>query len=296
MIALFDIGGTSIKYGLADENRSGFALVEAGETDSNAKEIKGLGIQEKVIRLTEKMAEKYLLTGVSISTAGMVDEKMGCILYANENIPEYTGVDWKKKFDVHFQLPCEVENDVNAAALGEYAYGAGAGYESLLMMTIGTGIGGAIIQEGRIIRGHSHSAGEIGYMYMDGMAFQDIASTTALVRKVEKMLGEKDLNGRMIFQRAQNGDRICATAIEEICRKIATGIFNCVCLLNPEAVILGGGIMEQKEYLEPILDKCLREIMTEETYRHMRLEFAVLKNQAGLAGAYYHFLMRKIGL
>lgn len=292
MIALFDIGGTSIKYGVADENREGFFLVGSGETDSNAKKIKGQGIEKKVIQLTEKMAGQYAISGISISTAGMVDAAKGRIVYANENIPEYTGLDWKTDIQTYLHLPCEVENDVNAAALGEYVYGAGAGSRSMLMMTIGTGIGGAIIQDGRILRGHTNSAGEIGYMYMDGKAFQDIASTTALVQTAQKLIGEKELNGRIIFKRAMEGDKICAAAIEDICRKIAAGIFNCVCLLNPEVVLLGGGIMEQKEYLRPILDKCLRDIMTEETYKHMHLEFAALKNQAGLAGAYYHFLIK----
>lgn len=98
----------------------------------------------------------------------MVDEEQGRILYANENIPDYSGLEWKKHMEARFKVPCQVENDVNAAALGEYAYGAGAGCESLLMLTVGTGIGGAIIQDGRILRGHSHSAGEIGYMRMKG--------------------------------------------------------------------------------------------------------------------------------
>ena len=151
MIALFDIGGTSIKYGVADENREGFFLVGSGETDSNAKKIKGQGIEKKVIQLTEKMAGQYAISGISISTAGMVDAAKGRIVYAHENIPEYTGLDWKTDIQTYLHLPCEVENDVNAAALGEYVYGAGAGSRSMLMMTIGTGIGGAIIQDGRIL-------------------------------------------------------------------------------------------------------------------------------------------------
>lgn len=293
MIALFDIGGTSIKYGVAGESRKGFALLESGETASNARKLKGPGIEEKVVRLAEILGKKHPLTGISISTAGMVDEEQGRILYANENIPDYSGLEWKKHMEARFKVPCQVENDVNAAALGEYAYGAGAGCESLLMLTVGTGIGGAIIQDGRILRGHSHSAGEIGYMRMKGSTFQELASTTALVRRAGFLLDEKDLNGKVIFERAKEGEANCVQAIQEICQILAEGIFNCVCLLNPEVVLLGGGIMEQKEYLRPVMDRCLREVMTKEAYENTRLEFASLKNQAGLAGAYYHFLTKQ---
>ena len=289
MIALFDIGGTSIKYGVADENREGFFLVGSGETDSNAKKIKGQGIEKKVIQLTEKMAGQYAISGISISTAGMVDAAKGRIVYANENIPEYTGLDWKTDIQTYLHLPCEVENDVNAAALGEYVYGAGAGSRSMLMMTIGTGIGGAIIQDGRILRGHTNSAGEIGYMYMDGKAFQDIASTTALVQTAQKLIGEKELNGRIIFKRAMEGDKICAAAIEDICRKISAGIFNCVCLLNPEVVLLGGGIMEQREHLYPRIRERMDGYLLPFIAARTRLAMAQLGNRAGMLGAFYHF-------
>lgn len=293
MIMLFDIGGTSIKYGIAEENADRFSLIDSGETASNAKKLKGHGIESKITEIIEKKSKLYSLSGISISTAGMVDEKEGCILYANENIPEYKGMNWKKDIEHRFQMRCEVENDVNAAALGEYAYGAGMGCHSLLMMTIGTGIGGAIIQNGQIIRGHSHSAGEIGYMRIGENAFQDIASTTALVKRAESLLNEHNLNGRIIFQRAICGNSSCIKAIYEICKIIAVGIFNCVCLLNPEMVLLGGGIMEQKEYLYPVIDKSLRDVMTEEAYLHTRFGFAKLKNHAGLAGAYYRFISEK---
>ena len=283
-----DIGGTTIKYGIINEAER-FRYRDERPTEAH---LGGSHIMKKVIELIRGLMKECSSEGICVSTAGMVDCKTGIITYAAPLIPEYTGTPVKEILENTFAVPCEVENDVNAAALGEYVYGAGAGSRSMLMMTIGTGIGGAIIQDGRILRGHTNSAGEIGYMYMDGKAFQDIASTTALVQTAQKLIGEKELNGRIIFKRAMEGDKICAAAIEDICRKIAAGIFNCVCLLNPEVVLLGGGIMEQKEYLRPILDKCLRDIMTEETYKHMHLEFAALKNQAGLAGAYYHFLIK----
>lgn len=289
MVAVFDIGGTSIKYGVIEPGGCKPRFLCRKETDSNAKLLQGPGIEAKVMGLTEELTREYAVDGIAISTAGMVDEKNGVIVYANENIPAYTGMTLKKDFEKRFQVPCWVENDVNAAALGEYYYGAGRACGSMLMLTIGTGIGGAIVLEGEIYHGHSGSAGEVGYMWMNGQSFQEAASTTALVRRVEKRTNETGLNGRIIFERAKQGDMLCAREIQSLCENMAKGISSCVCVLNPRRVVLGGGIMAQRAYLEPILRACMEEYMQEEMLRHTELAFAELENNAGMAGAYAHF-------
>lgn len=294
MIAVFDIGGTSIKYGLVDElktDENGCELVikNANETETNAKSIGGMGILNKLKQLTHEIIDREELTGIAISTAGMVDEKTGIIIYANENIPEYTGIRLKEELEKEFAVRCEVENDVNAAALGEYYYGAGRGHKSLLMLTIGTGIGGAIILDGRVLHGHSHSAGEVGYMLVDGEEFQNLASTKALVKRAEKLTGKSELNGRLIFEAAKTGDILCTQAIEEMCSILAKGIANCTYIINPEMLVLGGGIMSQEEFIRPILDKYLRNNMRNTVYKNTTVAFAKLKNQAGMIGAYCNF-------
>lgn len=306
MIAAIDIGGTSIKYGMLLETEEKPRFLIKGETASNAKLLGGPGIRRRVIGLIEQMIkeapqeeekgsgevvppEALSLKGIAISTAGMVDAREGRILYANENIPNYIGQSWKADMEEYFQVPCSAENDVNAAALGELAYGAGLGCDSMLMLTVGTGIGGAVILDRKIYRGFSQSAGEVGYMLVDGEPFQDIASTTALVRMAERLTGEKGLNGRVIFARAMEGDPHCRQAIEKQCEILAKGISNAVCVLNPERVVLGGGIMEQSAYLRPILEKYLEKYMNEAMFRSLQLAFARLGNDAGMAGAYYYF-------
>lgn len=294
MIITFDIGGTSIKYGLIDEKKSELTFVERGEVDTDAKVIKGPGILKKVESIIQENQKTYEIKGIAISTAGMVDAQKGSIIYANENIPEYTGMGLKAYYERVFDIPCWVENDVNAAALGEAVFGAAQGAQSTLMLTIGTGIGGALVIEEQVYHGYSGSAGEIGYMWLNGEHYEDAGSTTALVRYVEEKTSQKGLNGKIIFERAKEGDAVCTGAIDMLCQNIIQGISNCVCLCNPQVVVLGGGIMAQKEYLEPIMQKYMQEFLNEEMYRNTTLKFATLQNQAGMAGAYAYWRKQEL--
>lgn len=286
MVLCFDIGGTSIKYGMAHDPGDTLLLTERFETPTEAKTLRGPGIERKILSLISEMRRTHAVDGVAISTAGMVDPKTGAIVYANDNIPEYTGSNLKTAVERAFHLPCAVENDVNAAALGEYAYGAGRGCESLLCLTIGTGIGGAVILDGKVWHGRAYSAGEIGYMPINGKPFQDQAATSALVSQVQRQTGEA-LDGRQIFNRAKAGDPICADAIAAMCDVLAQGIAGCLCVLDPGMVVLGGGITAQRDYLRPLLLERLSACANPYILAHTTLAFAALGNDAGMAGAYY---------
>lgn len=284
----FDIGGTAIKYGLAYEEEGRLLFAKREEVPTDAKREGGAGIEQKILKLTEKLCRECTADGVAISTAGMVDSVTGKIVYANENIPGYTGRNLKTLIEREIGLPCVVENDVNCAAFGETVYGAAKGAQSVLCLTVGTGIGGAVVLNGELWHGHGGSAGEIGYMPLDGTILEKAASTTAMVRYVEERIGEK-LDGRNIFERAKKGDGICMQAIEMLCANLAKGIASGICLLDPEAVVLGGGIMGQKAYLQPLLGRYLREHVQPVVLNHCRIVFAELENNAGMAGAYALF-------
>lgn len=197
-----DIGGTSVKYGIYSEN-SGFLMDSSFPTQAW---LGGPSIIDRIIKLASQILEKQPdICGICISTAGMVDCNTGCITYASSLIPEYTGTPVKNIFEQQFHLPCEVENDVNCAALAEYFSGAAKGASSCLCLTIGTGIGGAFVENGQIFHGFSGSGCEVGYMYLPDGAFQDIASTSALVRRVarRKNLSFSALSGKKIFDLAK---------------------------------------------------------------------------------------------
>lgn len=282
-----DIGGTFIKYGLIDENGQ---ILEKQELATEA--IKGgEQILEKVLRIVSNYKDKTEVEGVAISTAGMVDTKNGSIRYASDLIPGYTGINFKKPIKEKFDLPCHVENDVNCAGLAEYKSGAGKNSKIALILTIGTGIGGCAIINGELYHGVNGSAMEIGYMNMENSTFETLGSAKILVEKVSNLKGDSPENwdGKKIFELAKNGDEICIKAIDDMCQILARGIANIVYVLNPDTVILGGGIMAQEEYLYKKLDKNLEKYLEKPLYDCLSLKFARKQNAAGMLGAFYNF-------
>lgn len=274
------------------------AATDSADAAVDSQNCGGPGIVKKVKKITQAAIDKYGadIKGVSISTAGMVDPDQGKIVYAlPDAIPDYTGVNFKEIITREFSLPCEVENDVNCAALGEMWLGAGRGCHSVFCMTIGTSIGGAMICNGNLISGSSNSAGEIAYMRIPGGILHSLASTTYLVKYYAELRGEsvENVNGIRIFNEAEAGDEVAVKAIDELIEHLTDGITNVVSVQNPQAVILGGGIMAREDYLRPRIEAALKEKLRDIVFRATRIEFAKLRNDAGMLGGFYNFKQRR---
>ena len=289
-----DIGGTSIKYGVLSEKGEIFidGTVSAKVTE---KENFILSDVKKLVRNILDEYRNYEIKGICVSTAGVVNPEKGEIAYAGPTIPKYTGTKIKEELEKEFSISCEVENDVNCAGLGEYWKGAGKGSKSMVCLTIGTGIGGSVILDGKLLNGIGYTAGEIGYMDVNGSYIQNIASSKYLVEKVQKEKVEKEgitdaITGVDIFELAKKGDEICIAGINEIISNLAVGVRNIIYLLNPEVIVIGGGITAQKEYLEEKIRKEVNDGMISDMFRKTRIELAQQGNQAGLLGALYNFL------
>ena len=284
-----DVGGTSIKYGVYLEEKKEFVYTK--EMPTEAMKYGGSGIMEKMKTIVREARNNMEINGICISTAGMVDCEKGEITYAAPLIPNYTGTKIKKQLEEEFKVPCEVENDVNCAALAEYFEGAGKDSHSCLCLTIGTGIGGAFVSKGQVFHGFSGSGCEVGYMNLGKGQFQDLASTKILVEKVaqKKGLDQETLDGKIIFEQAKSGDAICNEAIDQMCDVLGMGIANLCYVLNPQVVVLGGGIMAQKEFLKPKIQASLKQYLLPSVEKHTQLAFAQNGNHAGMLGAYYHF-------
>ena len=282
-ILVFDIGGTSIKYGTCVDN----TLVEVKEIPTEAKK-GGRHIMDTLISLIEPQSG---YDAIGISTAGQVNADGGYIIYANENIPGYTGIQIKAELEQKFGVPVAVENDVNAAALGEAICGAGSEHEDFLCLTYGTGVGGAIIQNRQVYHGSSFSAAEFGAIvthaaerisggsFFDG-CYERYASTTALVRMAMAYDPELD-NGRKIFARLD--DPNVMQILDRWVDEILLGLASLTHIFNPSCIILGGGIMVQPLILEKIRQKKERFIMP--SFCHVQILPAQLGNTAGLLGA-----------
>ena len=286
-----DIGGKSIKYGPLDE---GGRILEKSSMVTEAY-LGGEAIVEKAARIVDLYREKHEISGICISTAGMVDCEKGEIFFSGELIPHYTGTKFRKVFEEKYGIPCEVENDVNCAGLAEYTDGSASGSRVAVCLTLGTGIGGCILIDGKVFHGFSSSACEIGYMNMYGSDFQTLGASSILSKNVaEKKQEDKEAwPGPRIFEEAEKGDAVCRSAIEEMAEILGEGIANICYVINPEVVVLGGGIAAQEEYLKPLVTAQLQRFLKPVIFKKTRLEFAKQRNDAGMLGAFYHFKMRR---
>lgn len=284
-ILVFDIGGTSIKHGYCIDH----VLQDVKETPTDAKK-GGRHVIDTVISLI-KEAEGY--DAIGISTAGQVNAEKGSIIYANSNIPGYTGMKIKEELEALFHVPVAVENDVNSAALGEAIAGAGRNFDNFLCLTYGTGVGGAIIQDKAVYHGSSFSAAEFGAIvthadirkdsedFFDG-CYERYASTTALVKKAMEYDPSLD-NGRKIF--AQIDDPNVMQILDEWIDEIMMGLATLTHIFNPSCIIVGGGVMVQPLILEKIHEKKEQFIMP--SFSHVKILPAELGNTAGLLGAHH---------
>lgn len=286
-----DIGGTAIKYGIIDEN--GTILVR-GKRSTEAQK-GGPSILQKAVDIVAGYRDIYQPEGICISTAGMVDVEKGEIFYSAPLIPNYTGTQFKKTMEATFGLPCEVENDVNCAGLAESISGAARGSKISLCLTIGTGIGGCIVIDGQVFHGFSNSACEVGYMHMFDSDFQTLGATSILSAKVAERKGESRemWNGYHIFELARSGDAICCQAIDEMTDVLGRGIANICYVLNPQIVVLGGGIMAQEDYLYPRIRTALDKYLVPSIAEKTTLRMAAHQNDAGMLGAFYHYKNRR---
>lgn len=286
-----DIGGTSIKHGIYQEKNLNFSV--SGEVPTHAA-LGGPHILETLISLTKQYKKEYFTenhspAGICISTAGMVDCQKGMITYSAPLIPNYTGTRIKEILENTFLLPCEVENDVNCAGLAEAYHGAARNTHSSLCLTIGTGIGGCLILNNQVLHGFSGSGCEVGYMHLPGGDFQNLGAASILIKKVQNACPDLSWDGKKIFEAAKKGNPVCIRAIDEMIDVLGMGISNICYVVNPEIVVLGGGIMAQKEYLNGRIRTALNHYLIPSVASHTKLAFAENGNHAGMLGAYYHF-------
>ncbi len=284
-IAAIDIGGTAIKYCLYDDCL-GFSGKMLKETPSNAN----FGAQKLMETVCEIVGQMGKIDAIAVSTAGQVDPVKGSIIYATQSIPGYTGMPVKEILSNRFNVPAFVENDVNAAALGEAFYGAGKDFKDFICLTYGTGIGGAIIINRDIYYGSGFSAGEFGHIvtHAHGLlcgcgkrgCYEAYASTKALVRMTKEKINE-DMDGREIFK------RMSAPLIKSIVLswldEVMTGLASLIHIFNPPCIILGGGIMNE-DFIIDYINSHIREYIID-SYANVEIRKAQNGNSAGILGA-----------
>jgi glucokinase len=289
-----DIGGTFIKYGLLTEDGE-LSNFKKQKTNKNGTD----GLIGQVIEIVKELiiqSDENQITGIGISSAGQVNHKKGNILFATDNLPGWTGIDIKSIIENHFKLRCCIDNDVNCAALGEMYFGNAKGLEDFVCITIGTGIGGAIVKDSKLIHGYVGSAGEVGHMIIKAGGrrcncgnrgcYEQYASASALKRDIIEKLGMSYLtpdNGFKLLITDYQTDQKLRNIMNGYIKYVSMGIINLLHLFNPAAVIIGGFVSEYDFLLKKISENVYQKAMPEFT-RDLMIFPTLLDNKAALFG------------
>ena len=277
-----DVGGTSIKYALF---RKG-ALSQKGSFPTPTSLT---AYYEVLTELVKNYEQLYQITGVAISSPGAVNKTTGAIEGASA-LPYIHHFDIRGELEARFVLPVTMENDANCAALAELKFGAAKGMKDVIFMVLGTGVGGAIVIDGKIRHGQHLFGGELGFMLMDDThSFSELGTAIGMANRYKARTG-KDLTGEAIFNLAHAGEEIAQEEMTVFLFNVAKGIFNLAYAFDPECIVIGGGV-SQAEWLIPELEKELQKMLNKFRIAPFLpvIKACQYRNDANLVGAAVDF-------
>ncbi|MDE6441854.1 MAG: ROK family protein [Clostridia bacterium] len=294
-----DIGGTTIKGIILDEN--GKICVEDSIVTG-----KGEDIADNTVTLVNRMksAVNGDCKGVGIGCAGVIDSQDGKVVLANnlqlKNFPLAEMVQRK------VNLPVKITNDANAAALGEAKFGAGKNYSDSILITLGTGVGGGIVIDGKLFEGHKSAGAELGHMVIEHGGnrcscgrkgcFEAYSSATALIKRTKWAMEENPgskmwltytpdtASGKTAFEYAEC-DIAASEVVEWYIKYLACGLTNLANIFRPQVIMLGGGVSGQKERLTAPLQSIVDRETFASDYAPVKITTATLGSAAGAYGA-----------
>ena len=303
-----DLGGTNIKAGILDEKE---VLVcrrsIATEADRGFEHVFG-----RLVGLVDDLLEqaglgKADVCAIGFGTPGPMSHEKG-VIYAAPNLPGWEHIPLRDRFAQATGLPVTLDNDANAATFGEFVAGAGRGTRNMVMLTLGTGIGGGIILDGRLVRGTFDNAAEIGHTIAvpGGRAcpcgqrgcLERYASANAVAERFVEALdggersslgaaatGGRKISSADVARAAREGDALATRIWDEMCLHLAVACVNIQHMVNPETVVLGGGLIGAGEQLLiPVREHFRREVWPV-PQDYPRIELATLGNDAGVIGS-----------
>lgn len=298
-----DIGGTSVKAGLV--YRDGTVLYTT-QVPTNAARGSD-GIATAMTRAVETVAQQarqdgIQAAGLGIASAGAMNAEAGTVFAATDNLPGWTGFPLREFAEELFHLPTYIENDAHAAALAELHFGVGRSLSNFAAITIGTGVGGGIIWQGKLLRGNHGFAGTIGHhtIKADGRpcncgrkgCLEAYVSTAALVREYRELSPQQlpsnicDSEAAMqISQLAASGDSAALKAYSLLAEYLAEGIANLFNILDPEAVLLSGGLIEGQSRFPSEVQNHVERLLHFGSLRKPQIQLATAGRYAGLQGA-----------
>lgn len=301
-----DVGGTNVKIALVDDKGS---ILYSNSVPTRAEMGYEYTVNNIKQAIRDLMSETKVtgIEGIGFDFPGQIDYKNGIVRLA-PNIPGWVNIPIAKIIEDEFKIPTRIDNDVHCAALGELNFGAGKGCENFICMTVGTGIGSGIVINGKLVRGASNAAGELGHIKLqmhegplcgcgDYGCLEAFASGPSIVAMAEEyILGGKSTKFRelasggeitpfIVAEAAKQGDPVARRIFARIGEYIGFGLSSVVNLLNPEKIIIGGGVADAGDILlDPIKETIKKRAMVV-AGSAVEIVPAKLGNTAGVIGA-----------
>lgn len=289
-LIVFDIGGTSVKYGYWDSD-------EQLKDKNSFKSPKDWSeMKSKLTEVKQQYEKKYQLEGAAFSAPGAVNQ-------TDRQIEGYSALNYLNHFPIYdeleeaFGLPVSIENDANCAGLAEVWRGAAKDNENVLFVVLGAGVGGAVIVNKQIHHGQHLHGGEFGFMLMnDREVFSQVGTAVAMSRKYaeRKGLPYEEIDGKAVFDLAEKGDKIAQEEESRFYAYLTRGLFNLAVAFDPEKIIIGGGVSNHGRLLERIdleMDK-LKSQMRFFPFKPV-VTTCEFKSDANLIGAVYNFKQKR---
>jgi glucokinase len=300
-----DVGGTKVLGGVVDESGT---VVKTARRDTPREG--GSALTQAIADVAKDLMAEFTIDSVGVSAAGFVSSDRKTML-ATPNIAGWNGVDLDYQLTSLIGLPVVIENDANAAAWGEARFGAGRGKRHMLMLTVGTGIGGGIVVNGELYRGAFGTAAEIGHIrvvpegHLCGCGargcFEQYGSGNALMRHTREAIAAspdiarnllsrgdgtlEGLTGKAITDAARDGDAVALAAFNTTAQWLGAGIASLAVVLDPECVVIGGGVIDAGEILlKPTREALERSMPFAGKHPYPEIIGAQLGNEAGLVG------------
>lgn len=304
-----DLGGTGIKIGVVDEKGT---IIEKASCPTRVKDgykeiVKDMAnvIKDLTSKLNISMND---VKSIGIGSPGAIDDKNGVVIFSGNLEFDYTPL--AEEMRTHFDLPVYVGNDANCAALGEYFALNDPSVKDFVAVTLGTGVGGGIILNGKIFTGFNGMAGEIGHMglVMNGEpctcgkkgCWEAYASATAIIRETEKAAKEYPDSyvaklveenggkgsGKTAFIAQRAGDKVGDMVVKNYVQAVAEGIINIINAIQPQVVVIGGGVSKEGDGLiNPVREYVNEYSFGPSSVKKADLYLATLGNDAGIIGA-----------
>ena len=288
-----DIGGTKTAVGVFDPDCTLIAetAFPTNPQSGCADLVHRIGVTYRKLLQENGLAEEQV-TAAGVACPGPLDLASGMIVhiptmgFRNEPI--------RQMLQTELEKPIHLENDANCAALAEAVKGAGAGGQSVVYVTISTGVGCGIVLNGKILDGAAFCAGEIGHLVVepDGRpcpcgkngCLEQYASGTAVAEIAGERLGQI-ISAKKVFAKARNGDGICREIVEQAGEKLAFSLAAVCQLINPDTIVLGGSVTKDFDVLKPCLDAALPKYMLQDFIAQVKIVRAALDGTQGIVGA-----------